>query len=183
MTEREYHEFVQERFDDMAVDYRSLGDNYTELKNKHKKLEKLFWSVFIIFVVSIVWDSFTISGKQKIIDRYNYSEVIKTTAYTLHYSECGKMPGHKEYGITATGTRAMVGRTVAVDPNYIPLGTKIYVMQGIMIQGKKYFEFVAEDTGNKVKGRMIDFYFGEPGQHKYAENYGAKNLLIYTEAQ
>ena len=46
---------------------------------------------------------------------------------------------------TATGAVATVGRTVAVDPNVIPYGTKL------LINGQIY---VAEDTG--VKGNRID---------------------------
>lgn len=50
---------------------------------------------------------------------------------------------------TATGTWPSRG-TVAVDPEVIPLGTKIWV--------EGYGEAVAEDTGGLVKGNIIDVY-------------------------
>ena len=52
--------------------------------------------------------------------------------------------------ITATGPAARVGRTVAVDPRVIPLGSHIYI-EGIG-------ERIAEDVGGGVKGHHIDVY-------------------------
>jgi len=52
--------------------------------------------------------------------------------------------------ITATGTSARAGRTVAVDPKVIPLGSRIYI-DGIG-------ERIAEDIGGGVKGQHIDVY-------------------------
>jgi len=54
--------------------------------------------------------------------------------------------------ITATGTTARVGRTVAVDPKIIPLGSRIYI-EGLG-------ERIAEDIGGGVKGHHIDVYLG-----------------------
>jgi 3D (Asp-Asp-Asp) domain-containing protein len=48
---------------------------------------------------------------------------------------------------TATGTVPTAGRTIAVDPKVIPLGTRVY------IQGKFY---IAEDVGGSIKGQRID---------------------------
>ena len=52
--------------------------------------------------------------------------------------------------ITATGTSARAGRTVAVDPAVIPLGSRIFI-EGIG-------ERIAEDIGGGVKGNHIDVY-------------------------
>ncbi len=54
--------------------------------------------------------------------------------------------------ITATGTTARAGRTVAVDPSVIPLGSRIYI-EGLG-------ERIAEDVGGGVKGNHIDVYLG-----------------------
>lgn len=70
------------------------------------------------------------------------------TAYTI--DTCGKTPNHPTYGITKSGTCATSGRTVAVDPEVIPLGTTI------IINGHEY---VAEDTGGDIKGNRIDICF------------------------
>lgn len=58
--------------------------------------------------------------------------------------------GGKAKAITATGTSARAGRTVAVDPTVIPLGSRVYI-DGIG-------ERIAEDIGGGVKGRHIDLY-------------------------
>lgn len=50
-------------------------------------------------------------------------------------------------GITATGTKAGYG-TVAVDPNVIPLGSRVYIPQ--------YGDAIAADTGGAIKGNKID---------------------------
>lgn len=50
---------------------------------------------------------------------------------------------------TYTGTWPVEGRTVAVDPEVIPLGTRL------VIDGKG--GYVAEDIGSLIKGRAIEF--------------------------
>ncbi len=50
---------------------------------------------------------------------------------------------------TATGTWPSRG-TIAVDPEVIPLGSKLYV--------EGYGEGIAEDTGGAIKGEIIDLY-------------------------
>lgn len=79
---------------------------------------------------------------------YSYSDVLSVTCTA--YS-CGDTVGQ-----TATGTVARVG-AVAVDPSYIPLGTKMYIVSD---DGEYVYGYcVAEDTGGLVKGYKIDLYF------------------------
>ncbi|WP_232699006.1 3D domain-containing protein [Brevibacillus daliensis] len=54
------------------------------------------------------------------------------------------------YGKTATGVKATVGRTVAVDPKVVPLGWWVY------IEGIGYRR--AEDTGGAIKGNKMDVF-------------------------
>lgn len=60
-------------------------------------------------------------------------------------------------GYTHTGQRTRSGkwplanRTVAVDPDIIPLGTKLWV--------DGFGELVAEDTGGDILGERIDIFF------------------------
>ena len=77
---------------------------------------------------------------------------------------CGKSDG-----ITASGTQATAGRTVAVDTRLIPYGTEIST------DGKTY---IAEDCGGKVKGYTIDVFFDS---HEEALNFGrqTKTVKIY----
>lgn len=79
------------------------------------------------------------------------------TAYCPCEECCGKIDG-----ITATGTQATAGRTIAVDPEVIPYGTEV------LISGEKY---IAEDCGEAIKGRRIDVYFDS---HAEAKAYGVK---------
>ena len=65
-----------------------------------------------------------------------------------HYCPCSKCC-NKSDGITFTGTKAEEGRTVAVDPEIIPLGSTV------IIDGQEY---VAEDVGGAIKGLRIDKY-------------------------
>jgi 3D (Asp-Asp-Asp) domain-containing protein len=58
--------------------------------------------------------------------------------------------GGKAKAITATGTSARAGRTVAVDPRVIPLGSRIFI-EGVG-------ERIAEDVGSAIKGNRIDVY-------------------------
>jgi 3D (Asp-Asp-Asp) domain-containing protein len=66
------------------------------------------------------------------------------TAYT-HYRN-----RHGGVNKTASGTVPAAGRTVAVDPRVIPLGSRIYIA-GIG-------ERIAEDTGGKIKGKKLDLF-------------------------
>ena len=56
---------------------------------------------------------------------------------------------------------------VAVDPNVIPLGTKIWV--------EGYGEAEALDTGGAIKGKIIDVYFPS---HQQALEWGRKRVTI-----
>jgi len=85
------------------------------------------------------------------------------TAYTADVVSTGKSPGDKGYGITSSGARATQGRTIAVDPKIIPIGTWVYI-EGIGLRR-------AEDTGSAVKGKKIDIYFDN---HATAKKFGRK---------
>ena len=82
----------------------------------------------------------------------------KITAYCNCTKCCGKWAG----GPTASGTMPQAGRTIAVDPKVIPLGSQV------IIDGHTY---VAEDTGGAIKGNKIDMYFAS---HSEALAWGVK---------
>ena len=85
---------------------------------------------------------------------------VKLTAYAAGVAHTGKNSNHPAYAITASGKRAQEGRTIAVDPNVIPLGTWVYI-EGIGFRR-------AEDTGGAVKGSKIDVF--------YEDDHTAKNF-------
>lgn len=70
---------------------------------------------------------------------------VYATAYNA--ASAGRSPDDPNYGITATGVRVTWG-VIAVDPNVIPLGTRMYI--------PGYGYGVAADTGGAVKGYIID---------------------------
>lgn len=89
------------------------------------------------------------------------------TAYCPCFECCGKFEGDPWYGITASGTEAKEGHTVAVDPEVIPLGSILY------INGDRY---VAEDVGGSIDGNHIDIFFNDHGD---ALEYGVQYADVF----
>jgi len=72
---------------------------------------------------------------------------------------------------TYLGTRATPGRTIAVDPNIIPLGWWVY------IEGFGFRR--AEDIGGAVKGNIIDIFVdSNRAAISYGKRYGYKVYII-----
>ena len=90
---------------------------------------------------------------------------VTATAYDACEICCGKTDG-----ITRTGTNAREGNTIAVDPEVIPLGSKVYIPELEQI-------FTAEDTGGKIKGNRIDIFLAT---HEKAQQFGIKKLSVYV---
>lgn len=88
----------------------------------------------------------------------------KFTAYCPCFKCCGKSDG-----ITKTGTKATEGRTIAVDPNKIPLGSTV------IIDGHEY---IAEDVGGCIKGNKIDVFFDN---HKTALDFGVQYKEVFIK--
>lgn len=57
--------------------------------------------------------------------------------------------------LTHSGAECTEGRTIAVDPDVIPLGTKIYI-ENDPLGGDGYY--IAEDIGSAVQGNIIDIF-------------------------
>ena len=70
---------------------------------------------------------------------------------------------------TATGTGVYKG-IVAVDPQVIPLGTKLYI--------DGYGSAVAADTGGAIKGNRIDLGFGSAGE---AIQFGRRTVTVHVQ--
>lgn len=71
--------------------------------------------------------------------------------------------------ITFTGTTPIVGKTIAVDPNIIPYGTRVYIPQFNKI-------FIAEDCGSAIKGNRIDIFMNS---YDECMEWGYKTITIY----
>lgn len=61
------------------------------------------------------------------------------------------------------------GRTIAVDPRVIPLGSKV------RMNGREY---VAEDAGGAIKSKRIDLFVEN---HEQAMKFGKKLIEVYVE--
>lgn len=74
---------------------------------------------------------------------------------------------------TATGTVPTPGRTIAVDPNLIPLGSAVR----IDVPGAPRYSgvYIAEDTGGVVKGAIIDVFVAGHGE---ALQFGRQSITI-----
>lgn len=94
------------------------------------------------------------------------STYVEKTFVLTAYCPCVKCCD-KNDGITATGTKATAGRTLAVDPSVIPYGTEI------IINGNTY---VAEDCGGAIKGNKIDVFFDT---HAEALQFGRQVMTVY----
>ena len=71
-------------------------------------------------------------------------------------------------GITASGMVAQRG-VVAVDPDIIPLGTRLYI--------PGYGEAIAADTGGMIQGHMIDLCMESYGE---AMQFGRRDITVYV---
>ena len=99
---------------------------------------------------------------------YAYTDYRSLGEFVItHYCDCEKCTDGD--GITATGTKATEGRTIAVDPEVIPYGTIV------IIDGHTY---VAEDCGGAIKGNKIDIYMDN---HRDALVAGVKVVEVFEE--
>ena len=93
--------------------------------------------------------------------------------YTLTaYCPCTRCCG-KDDGITATGTLAAEGRTIAVDPRVIPYGSRVLL---IFPNGTQH-TYIAEDCGSGVNGNHIDVFFSD---HQAARVFGVQSAMVYV---
>jgi len=99
---------------------------------------------------------------------YGNPDMYKVTAYCPCKKCCGKSDG-----ITASGTAAMEGRTVAVDPDVIPYGSTLLIYYDYELVGI----YIAEDCGGAIKGKRVDLYFDS---HDAALKWGVKECEVYV---
>ncbi|MEF2290823.1 LysM peptidoglycan-binding domain-containing protein [Virgibacillus dokdonensis] len=87
---------------------------------------------------------------------------VTATAYTASCDGCS--------GVTATGVNLnnnSNAKVIAVDPNVIPLGSKVYV--------EGYGYATAADTGGAIKGNKIDVHVPNKGD---AMNWGVRTVNV-----
>ncbi len=96
---------------------------------------------------------------------YAYRIDVTATAYSCE---------GRDWNITKTGTTARVG-AIAVDPRYIPLNSKLYV---VAPDGSWVYGFCrAEDTGGLIKGYRIDLYYDTIAE---CYTFGRRKACVYV---
>lgn len=94
--------------------------------------------------------------------RHWRTDTFRITAYCNCSICCGKWAD----GVTASGAGCSEGTTIAVDPNIIPLGSRVD------IDGHTY---IAQDTGSAIKGNRIDVFISD---HKRASDFGVRYATV-----
>ncbi len=89
------------------------------------------------------------------------------------YCACQKCCG-KANGVTASGTKAVAGITVAMPSNY-SFGTRIQLKSanGNLMNGGNYY--TVQDRGGAIKSNRIDIFFSS---HKEALNFGRRTVYL-----
>lgn len=100
--------------------------------------------------------------EEPIIDRIELGE-FKITAYCPCSACCGDWAD----GLTYTETVATESRTIAVDPEVIPLGSTVEINGA---------EYIAEDIGGAIKDNRIDVFFNS---HQDALEWGVQYHDIF----
>ena len=112
----------------------------------------------------IIGDGYIILPTGEVLT-YTKKDTVRATAYTHTDAGCDR--------ITATGSTVHRG-TVAVDPRFIPYGTRMFIVanDGSYVYGISE----AEDCGGAIKGDRVDLYF--PTYDECME-FGWRNCTIY----
>ena len=101
----------------------------------------------------------------EIVEPAPKQETVQMEVLATAYCGCVQCCGKSDC-ITATGTRATEGRTIAADPRVIPYGTHV------LIDGHEY---IVEDCGGAINGNRIDIYFES---HADALQFGVQTVTV-----
>lgn len=147
--------FVSYKHSDLTEDYDGLSTKYNKVVKEKKEVYDLY--------------STLLNQEPYVVKEVETVECIGEFKIT-YYCGCDKCNG--VWGnITYRGTIPRPQHTIAVDPNVIPLDSKV-IIEGI--------EYTAEDTGNKIKGNKIDVYVSS---HEEALKKGTRTLKVYKEVE
>lgn len=108
---------------------------------------------------------------QQYVEMQAYKEPQPTSQYlgqfliTYYGKDCAGCSGT---GKTSSGVIAQENRTIAMDLNIVPMGSRV------LINGQEY---VVEDVGGAIKGNRIDMYVGTEA---YANSLGVlRDVDVY----
>ncbi|MCM3620545.1 ubiquitin-like domain-containing protein [Sutcliffiella horikoshii] len=150
----------------VANHYEVILENGKEVSRELVKTETVKESLDRIVAVGTKAPPPPQAQPQQVVSRSTESSseefYVSSTAYTAYCNGCS--------GVTSTGIdlRSNPGaKVIAVDPDVIPLGTKVYV--------EGYGYAVAGDTGGAIKGHKIDVFFSDKDA---AYRWGRKKVKI-----
>ena len=146
----------------------SLAKKYDLTVDKLKSLNNLSTTIIKVDqVLNVSADEATETTKEEEKSEEKEPTVVKTfkvtaTAFTANCKGCS--------GITSTGFNLKENpdaKIIAVDPDVIPLGTKVWV--------EGYGEAIAADKGGSIKGNKIDVFMSST---KQAINWGRRTVTV-----
>ncbi len=143
-------------------EYEVTLENGKEVKRTLQKEETIKDSKDRIIAVGTKQPNKTAAAARSSAPSSGKTLYMASTAYTANCSGCS--------GITATGINLKKNpntKVIAVDPNVIPLGTKVYV--------DGYGYAIAGDTGGAIRGKKIDVFF--PSKSK-ANAWGSRTVKV-----
>ena len=107
------------------------------------------------------------SGKYIKKSSTSSQDITSSTSSSINNQLTVKAYAYTGGGYTAMGTKAKYG-TLAVDPNVIPYGTKVYIKELNKV-------FTAEDCGGGIKGNKVDIYMNSSSD---CSNWGARTITL-----
>lgn len=137
--------------------YKKLHKDYMTLSNEYDKLAEESKDK----TIAIETLQNTIAELKSEQPKWTAIGTFKITAYGVDCSGCT--------GLTKSGTVPQEGRTIAVDPSVIPLGSEV------MFDGEIY---VAEDIGGAIQGNVIDLFYGTESE---SLEYGIQYHTVYIK--
>lgn len=168
--ERMKAETLQKSLTDLNTKVVELRKQNQTLQNQKKELERKQASSAPKTSAQATRNT---SAKVTTVSRGGSPTSAKKTIYVVGTAYTNHDAGMNGKGITATGTNTVQGRTVAVDPSVIPLGSKLHITSASYPAINGYY--VAEDTGGAIKGNKMDIFFNSPSQ---AKQFGVRHDLV-----
>ena len=148
----------------------------TESSETVSKLESKIESVPELEQDNTVFDETVQNESDEALESFGSSSDINVMNFSYSKVITGSCTAYTELsGITATGTVPKVG-TVAVNPNVIPYGTKLYICSA---DGSYVYGYaIAEDTGTAAMAGdiVVDLYMESEAD---CEAFGRQELCVY----
>lgn len=165
----------QNKHNEFQKNIQNLNDEIEKYKNENKEQQTILNEL-------LTYEQSLKEFKEKL----DNSDIFKVTSYDLSIQSCGKAITSRGYGLTRTGfdlrgKNWREARTIACDPNVIPLGSRVYIK--FLDENYKIYNnvYIANDTGSAIKGNRIDLFQGDFESyypHKITIDFGITEAKI-----